>query len=141
MNLTIRKTIWLMLAVIFSVLIVACGGEDTRPSEDKVKLDLQDRLDANFKGLVHLEKLDITKRDVLAEDRVNLGITMTLTVNESEVDQAIQQYWARQQIMRSYNSPPNKERLMAMNKKQEKATIQYRKQAGNVWALSGLVPR
>ena len=87
-----------------------------------------------------MENFNIGHREAPAEDRVNLEVTVKYSVDEAQVDQAIEAFHARQRIVRSYNNPPNKTQLMMLNGKEEHATIQYRQQAGNVWTMDGVVP-
>jgi len=139
MDANIRRYAWpvLMMAAIF---LSACSGEEVGPSKDKVKLDLQDWLNARvrYTNLVHIDDVKINKRVVLAEDRVNFDLTVTISVDEKAVDRAIEAFWERQRIIRSYQDPPDKAQLMALDGGQDRLDVRYTLSAGGLWQLSGI---
>lgn len=139
MDANIRRSVWAFL-IVMTILLTACSNEEVGPSKEKVKLDLQEWLNARvrYTNLLYIDDVKINKRDVLAEDRVNFELTVVISVDEGAVDQAIEAFWARQRIIRSYQDPPDKAQLMALNGEKNRLNVRYDLNANGLWLLSSV---
>ncbi|WP_193092870.1 hypothetical protein [Halomonas colorata] len=137
MDATIRQSVWAFF-IVMTILLAACGNEEVGPSKEKVKLDLQEWLDTQLRSnhLVSIDTLTIDNRNALSEDLVNFELTITTSIDEEAVDQAIDAFLAREQFSPTYHSPPNKDLLMSLDEAEERLIVRYTLQAGSVWLLA-----
>jgi hypothetical protein len=69
------------------LLTVAACGSSVGPSDDKIRLDLEEFIKEQTRGLVAVTRLDL-KRKVLAEDRVQVQMTASYKMNQEEFQKA-----------------------------------------------------
>lgn len=81
--------------VILLVLVgVTACGERVGPSDEKVKLDIEEtmlrRMAFFGHGVAEIDTVVINRREVLAEDRVKFHVTLSLKANEEAVREYVQ---------------------------------------------------
>ena len=132
------RVVWVSLIFLLTILLSACSKEEIGPSEAKIKLDIEEVFSrqVGIENLVQVSNLKVDKRNVLSEDRINFELNVGYQVDEKVVDRTIEEFWNRQRMTGSFQSPPNKDGLMLLNGVQERIQVLYVLQPGGVWRLS-----
>lgn len=118
------------LLIAAAVLSLAACGADVGPSADKVRLDLQDRVDRVHNSLLESALFRIDDRTMPAEDRVRFHITFSYTVNKKRAQRLEKNGYSTWKINRA-------KRLAGLTKQ---ATVFYRLKPGRVWKLTRILP-
>lgn len=74
-----------------ALLLLAACGQPKGPSAAEARLDVQDRMNAAYKGMLKLTDFAVTDREALSETRVKLYIATRFTLDKERVQQYKQQ--------------------------------------------------
>ena len=124
-----------VFVLIITIVLASCSREPIGPSDEKVRLDMDEKIGKLSKGLVDVAEFEINSREVLPEDRVKFHITVKLKKNEEK----IAHFKKRSYKMFGPSHGPNRKHVRTaweMDNKTELATWQYESDKSGVWLLS-----
>ncbi len=118
-------------AIAFAVLAVAgCGSAEVGPSADKVRLDLLERINAAYHGLLETDHFTVNDRRVLSEDRVKFHVIVSYKVDPQRARQA-------QRDNKIFGGTGDVLRKARRNEgHDEEATLLYKQSAQGIWELA-----
>ena len=131
------RTTWVRTlgVLLVALLLSACGSEPIGPSDNKVRLDLQDKLNVLAGGLASLDEFEVVDRDELSEDRVKFHIVMTFKSNQPAIDEFIVKQNNSARMFGTIGGPNMRLVKIAqqLDGVSEKATWVYQMNANGVW--------
>lgn len=129
-----------MAAAVLS-LLAACGSEPLGPSAANARLDLQDRFDTVYRGMIELVDFRVTRREILAEDRIRLHITTRIRLNKARAKQFKQQQLRSSRLFGygNFNLDDKARRFYKrFGDQTNTAVLLYQRTGAGVWTLTGV---
>tara|TARA_B100000929_G_scaffold239618_2_gene196708 strand:- start:114 stop:533 length:420 start_codon:yes stop_codon:yes gene_type:complete len=119
----------MMAMLIAGIALLAGCGSDVGPSVDKVRLDLLDRMNQMYGGLLETHDFEIDERQVLSEDRVKFHIVASFKLDPE-----------RAQQVRSSHSKTIRQQFAlrkagTLQGKDERATLIYKRTGQGAWQI------
>lgn len=117
--------------VLLALFVVAGCGSIDGPSENKVRLDLLDRINAAYRGMLVTDDFTVTDRQVLSEDRIKF-----LVIVSYQLDPQKERQQERSNKVFGDDGFLRKARRDAGH--DEKATVVYKRTGQGVWQMHNI---
>lgn len=120
-------------------LLAACGDGSKYPSDDIVKLDLQEKFDEMTKGLIEPTKIKIDDKEADARQHVKVHATFTAKANQKNIEdlkdvEAIQTAMWGSSVMQG-----SLDYASEIDKKKVKVTLRYQySDRDKTWEYKGI---
>lgn len=130
----------LVVAALLSIL-TACGSP-VGPSEDEVRLDMQDLADRKYKGMIQLVDFNVVGRQMLSENRVRIEVTAGIALDEARVAQVRQhsKAWARTFGGWSDDARDAERFYKRFQGRTDETLLLYQKNGHGMWQFAGVLP-
>ncbi|GAB3683785.1 hypothetical protein [Salinisphaera sp. T31B1] len=124
----------LPMALMLCITMVAGCGSDVGPSADTVRLDVLDRLNQRFHGLLDIDQFTVDHRNQLSENRIQFHATASYKLNVEQIQHAQQ----ANRVLPGYNAALDRARRSAGTT--EPMILLYRRAGDELWQLSRIQP-
>lgn len=120
--------------VLLALLVVAGCGSDAGPSNDKIRLDLFDRINAQYEGLLQSDGFSVSDSQTMSEDRIKYHVIVSYKLDPQRAAQA-----ERSSRLIGYTNQALK-KARRNDGKDNEVTVLYKHMGQNDWQISGIQP-
>lgn len=121
--------------LLLGLLVVAgCGSDDAGPSNDKIRLDLLERVNVQYEGLLQDDGFSVSDSQEMSEDRIKYHVIVSYKLDPQRAAEA-----ERSSRLIGYTNQALK-KARRNDGKDNEVTVLYKHMGQNDWQISGIQP-